>query len=175
MELGMLEKVKRCVFAGSIAFGLVGCAVAEAPMITSSAGSVGDMKTVSVIEGDAEQLGRMEFANELGAAFQQRGIARAENGDYIADFSVGAVGGQVWVALDEGKEKDAAPLSLATETKSSIFDKCEKQRVRASLALFERASGELVGKNDAQAIICAGAELPMKELAELLVSDVLSN
>ena len=153
---------------------LAACSIAQPPGIAASLARPQAIGAVTIVPAEEAQAGRAAFAQALASAFEKRGIAVGEDAGFIVDLSIAAAGGEVLLALDQGGGKDAAVLTLANPTNSSLFDRCAKERVRASIAVFARDSGSLVGKSDAQAIQCRGDAMPLEALAELLLDDVLA-
>ena len=156
------------------ALALAACSVDQPPGIAASLSRPQAIGAVTIVAAEEAQAGRADFAQALASAFEKRGIAVGEDAGFIVDLSIAAAGGEVLLALDQGGGKDAAVLTLANPTRSGLFDRCAKERVRASIAVFARDSGNLVGKSDAQAIQCKGDAMPLEALADLLLDDVLA-
>lgn len=159
----------------SMAIATAACAVGTPPEIKVSQGSAQTISSVTLISSDDEATQRASLAQSLRSAFQQRSVEVADNAPMIADFAIANSSGEVELAIDPAGGEDKTPQVKTVAVETSILDTCKPVRTRVTLALFDRESGNLVRKSEAESTSCPDDPLPFEAFAELLVGDVVSD
>ncbi len=151
------------------------CAVTEAPQISSSIGAAPRSQSVHLLEPDKDQAQLLALHSALKESLAGKGILLAEDADVVAELGISQRPATLGVFAGEAGANTEPPRPVAEPRKARLLDLCEAMTVEANLALFDRASGELVQQSKAQGTICEGKEPPMDEFAEVLVSKLTSD
>jgi len=154
--------------------GLIGCAVTSPPaIIASNAAPAGAISSVNLLkpEDDQTQPGLLHAA--LVQEFTLRGVDISSDADAVAEMSYSVGPSSMGLYTNQTGKPDSEAVQIAETRKSHWYDECEAVRVRASLALFDRGSGELMGTSSAQSTLCADATPNHAEIAKLLISEAL--
>lgn len=166
----------RSLIALSMMICLAACAVRTPPAITASSGASATSPTqILVVEPDSEQEQRRSFHNAVVQELQRRGVENSSDAAMIADLAIAVSSGTVGVYASEAGNTDSEPDQLVTMRKSRWYDACKAIRVEASLVAYRRSDGELQKSSKAESMICEGQELPLADLASLLVDDLLED
>lgn len=170
-------KVKSAFLALVLTPLVAGCAVYSAPAIKDRTGKVAGLKEIAILAGDKDGKLRNRFREELQASFGSNGVKSVDTAETIGDFAISIIPADATIASSKaGIAKPATPsdINIKSEPRRSyIFDGCEAVRIRASLVLFDRASGNLLQRSEGTADGCKGETPPTQELAELLARNVL--
>ncbi len=129
---------------------------------------------ISSDDDTASERGR--FAKALQDALAARSLTQADDAPLIADFSIArtaAAGGVAKGKGEAGKGKQA-PDWIAAPRPDRRFDKCNAQRLRATLVLYDRASGAIVYRGSGVATECGFTDADLATLAQGLVDDALA-
>lgn len=154
---------------------LSGCTVYEPPAIQASQGSSTSTTSVALTAPDETQVNRVAFHGALSNVFASRGISIADTAPVVADFSISTSPADVALLASEAGKTENPPQPIADPRKPNWTDGCKATRVRATLALFDRASGNLMQSSTAHATICADSTPPYEEMATTLIADALPN
>ena len=117
----------------------------------------------------------MSFHKAVVDELQRRGVEQNVDAAMVADLSLAVSAGTVGVYASEAGETAGEPEQLVTIRKSRWYDACKAIRVEASMVSFRRTDGELQKTSKAESMICEGQDLPLDELASLLVDDLLAD
>ncbi|TRD11940.1 hypothetical protein FGU71_08785 [Erythrobacter insulae] len=151
--------------------GLSACAIEQAPTLTQRPAMPIAITTVDLAQ-DEDLVGlRSAFARSLSLALAAEKVAPSADSDWIADFAVSSHPAEVSITpIGDGAEGQGPDASHGV--KSKWYHKCKPERVRASLAVFERQANRLVAKSEGHFIACPGDRARLNDLATLLVSSV---
>lgn len=157
-----------------LAASTAGCAVYSPPTITARTGAVASGSSVQLVADDATAGLRTDFAASLGKALAQNRFQMDDEGTLVADYAIATRDADTSLS-GEGAADPATPQLQSGARDSHWLDKCNADRLRATLAMFDRASGTMVYRGEAETDICRGAGFAIDALAELLVEDMLSS
>jgi len=154
--------------------GLIGCAVTSPPAITASnGGAVSPISNINLLkpEDDQTQPGLLHAA--LVQEFARRNVEVSSDADIVAEMSYSSGPSSMGLYTSQSGKPDSEAEQVAETRQSRWYDACKTVRVRASLALFDRGSGELKGTSSAQSTLCADATPNHVEIAKILIGDAL--
>lgn len=164
---------RRAVLGGLFA-ALCGCSVAT-PFAVQSSGSGVPAPVAVALSGTPEaNSDQARLAQALQRAFAERTIAVSADGALLADYAVSlsdAEGGQT-TSLSATDE--AAVQWQARPRQSRLFDRCNARRMRATLVLLDRATGELVYRGEGEAVDCDFPDSAFDGVAQALVADAFA-
>lgn len=152
---------------------VAGCAVATPVAISASRGPAPGLARLAVMPVEAGQAEKADFAARLVEALGKRGVAAADDAPVLADLALASAPADVDLLLQTSAEAGASPGPLGTARASRWYDRCAARRTRASLALYDRASGALIAKSDAETVTCAADPAPLAALADAVVADAI--
>lgn len=171
--LSVRQGLKSAALFGA-GLGLIGCAVTSPPVITASnGGSVSAISNVNLLKPDNDQTQPGLLHAALVQEFARRNVEVSSDADTVAEMSYASGPSSMGLYTSQSGEPDTEAAQLAETRKSRWYDACKTVRVRASLALFDRGSGELKGTSSAQSTLCANATPNHAEIAKLLINDAL--
>ncbi len=158
------------MLAASIAI-VPACTVNPAPAVTLIQPLAVPADRVAFVDYDGSEAGsaqRAHFSSELKAALTKNRVVLAEDGALIAEYTLSAQPSDLALsepAITTGTGNSNGQLSR----KPRWWDKCKVEKIRGSLALFDRASGALSAKSEAEYFACAGDLTGLSGLADMLV------
>lgn len=167
----LLQHTRRLMMISALAVAASACAVNPTPVVTGAMPLSAPAGRVAFQEqqpGEAETAQRRHFAGELKAAFSRYGTVLAQDGDLIAEFAISAQPSDLGLSEPSTATAPGHPKSQLSR-KSRWWDKCKVEKIRANLALFDRASGALKAKSEAEYFACTGDQSMLDEFADLLV------
>lgn len=154
--------------------GLAGCAVTTPPTIIASDGApLGPLASVNLLKpaDDQTQPGLLHAA--LAEEFGRRNIEISSDADIVAEMSYSSGSSSMGLYTSQSGKPDSEAQPVAETRKSRWYDACATVRMRASLALFDRSSGKLMGTSSAQSTLCADTTPDHAKIAKLLISDAM--
>ena len=163
-------------YAMALAVLVSGCAVTAPLEITSTGGVGSNISTVSLSVDDNSESLRGRFAAALGEGFASHSISVAENAPWLVDFGISQVkasGGIIRGEGDAQKDKDEQDWAITPRDQHS-FDKCEAQRLRLTLVIYNRASGNVSYRGIGEAIECDFNNDELTSYAERLIDRALN-
>lgn len=156
------------------------CAVTQpiAVVATDLPGNPTQIDAVDMTIADKPEASN-RFGQALVSAFADAGVARTATAGLVADYGLSLAPASTAI-VDKPRETDpanpAAPArTIVLPRKGSPLDKCAAQRMKATLSLFDRATGELRYRGEGSAIECAFAPDDEAAMAAALVSDAMEN
>lgn len=166
----------RAIGGLALAFGLSACAVSTPLAITSTGQGLGSTSSVSLDSQEQPSSDRSRFGAALRSAFESRSIGFSADAPVLADFSVSQGDASAGVLAGKGEDTEDPDQRdwIATPRRSRSFDKCEAQRLRATLVLYDRASGAIIYRGSGEATECDFGQAEMAAMADGLVADALS-
>ncbi len=172
--LNLHVAIARILQLGSCAC-LMGCAVTSPLATTQINGTrVAAVSEVDFPEPEAEQTEasqlRMALVQELG----RRDISVTSDANMLAQMSYSASPSSIGIYANQSDNSDSEAVPMTDTRTSRWYDRCKTVRVRASLALFEKDSGELRSSSTVQATICDGDTADHDEVAQQLIDNVLA-
>lgn len=168
-------RIKAFCIALAVPALLSGCAVAT-PISVTSIGQGADQSQPLLLASDDTDTGlRAEFRAALAQALADHGFTQADTASQLADFSVSVRAADGGLTTKEGEAKSADQVNWTAEPKNSDWlDKCEPQRIRATLVIYDRANGDVRYRGEGEAIDCRFDAPFIRALADRLVRDALS-
>jgi hypothetical protein len=154
---------------------LAGCAVSS-PFAIQSTGAGPQRETSITLASAAEaDSTRGHFARALEQAFAARSVRVAEGAPLLADFSATVSLAQSGVLRGKGDtvEASAEPDWIAAPRRPRRFDKCDAQRLRATLVVYDRANGAITYRGSGEGTDCAFDDGAIADLADRLVADAM--
>ena len=174
MGSGKLDGAVKRWLLGSVLLALGGCAVAS-PFALQSSGSGVPTRAVVAMPIDAQEgSDRARLAAALQRAFADRSVTVASDGSLLADYAVSLTSAEAGLTTSIASTDESAIAWQASPRKSRLFDGCEPQRLRATLVLLDRASGDLVYRGEGEATDCSFSSSALDAVAEALVADALA-
>lgn len=163
---------RRAVVCASL-MALGGCSVAAPFTVESSGIGLPQRVAVALPPMPAEGSDQARLAQALQRAFADSSVPVSPDGALVADYAVSvsaAEGGQTASV----SATDAASVQWQARPRSARpFDRCQAQRMRATLLLLDRVSGELVYRGEGQAVECTFPDAAFASAAKALVADAL--
>ncbi len=160
----------------AFAVPLASCAVTEPLTITSTGGESGLARGVAVAlnmpDDPSSQRGR--FAEALGEAMAARSVQIADDAPLLADISIARGDASGGVINGPGNPATSEQDWIATPRRDRRFDKCEAERLRATLVLYDRASGAIAYRGSGTATQCGFADADIAAMAQGLVDDAMT-
>ena len=161
--------------AAGCALSLAACSVSSPLAITSTGDGVEQGSRLSlIIPQDAAPL-ETRFAAAVERALSSQSIGLADKSTLIAEItaaqseaSSGFLGGDWAQAVDEDNQD-----WIARPRRDRPLDRCKAQRLRATLTVYDSATGTLAYRGSGEAIECSFEEQALVEFAEELVADAL--
>jgi hypothetical protein len=160
-------------FCASALLTLAGCAVATPFALDSTGQGVPARAVVALPAEAAAGSDQARLAAALQRAFSANAVSTAKDGRYLADFAVSlrdAAGGLT--TSTEAVDEQAIDWQAHPRNRR-LLDGCTAQRMRATLVLFDRQSGEMVYRGQGEATDCGFSDEAMDEVASALVADAL--
>lgn len=161
----------------ALAAGLTTACSVSVPLVVDST-SQGIPRSGSVaiaLPEDEIETARGRFGASLSRAFTAEAYSIDPSGALIADYAIaisdasdGMLGGE---PRPQGIEQD--PDWIAEPRRPRNFDKCDAQRLRGTLVLFDRASSAVVYRGKASRIECEFSDADIAAMATALVRDAL--
>ncbi|RGP39830.1 hypothetical protein BPTFM16_00105 [Altererythrobacter insulae] len=152
---------------------LTACAVRSDPAITASQGTPPKIEAISLLEADAAQSDRIELRDAIAQALIARNVSVHEGAPFVGDLAVSVNDAEVSLLTAQSGLNGPAPTPVIDIRESSFADECKAIRMRAQFAVFARSANQISKMVVAEAIGCEGDALPIHELAELLVTEIL--
>ncbi len=155
---------------------MAGCAVSQPLEITSTGSGMARGASVTITAEDDAASERGRFAKALQDALAARSSTQADDAPLIADFSIArtAAAGGVINGKGEAGQGKQAPDWIAAPRPDRRFDKCNAQRLRATLVLYDRANGAIVYRGSGMATECGFTDADIAALAHGLVDDAVA-
>lgn len=162
------------VLAGS-ALALCACSVSSPLAITST--GEGLERGASVAFAPVEDAAPLEarFTATMENALASQSILLAENANLIAQISAaqsnasnGLLSGD-WAATNDEDDQNW----IAQPRRDRPLDRCNAQRLRATLTIYDRATGEVVYRGASEAIECSFGDEALDAFAQGLVADAM--
>lgn len=160
------------LFGLALAIAATGCAVYSPPVITARTDGPIEAGPVELISAEDDSGLRASFAAALRRSLSASATGAKEGPALVADYAIAAR--QSGTAVAGIPADQEIPVKSAARKKGWL-DRCNATRLRASLAVFQKASGALVYRGEAETDFCKGKELAVDALAQLLVSDMQAN
>lgn len=169
----MIKKRRPGVLLGAAAMALSACAVDRAPTLSHAQPYDGAFGQVELISEKDETALRQEFSSALNRALSDHSVEVESGSSLVADFAVSAT--SIETGLDPVSGESEATKPKAPENRRPRwYNRCAPDRVRGSLAIFDRASNALVAKSEGHFIACPGDRDQLNGLANLLVKSVMN-
>lgn len=150
-----------------------GCVVRTPPITSASNAISTKFESVKFVEVEEETANRASFQQALIGSLEARGVSQTSTASHVADFALAKHDAQM--SLRTGTVTGETFSNVVEPRKGHWLDQCKAERVRATLALYNAASGELEARSSAQSTICAGDTVAYRDIADVLVSEVLSS
>ncbi len=113
---------------------------------------------------------RGAFGKALTEAFRENDVQVSGDGQLIADFALAERNAQSGVA-DPAASSSENVIWTSQPRDRGLLDRCDARRVRATLVILDRASGEVTYRGVAEASDCAIDDEHITALARALVAD----
>lgn len=157
------------------ALTLAACVVSSPLEIRSSGAGLQRGAPVSLVRPDDADGLSARFASAVERALVDRSVTLAQDARFIADISVAKRPASAGLIRGEGSEPEQGqePDWLVRPREKERFDKCEAQRLRATLVIYDRSNGSVAYRGSGQAIECAFGDSDLAEFARSLVADAL--
>lgn len=149
-----------------------GCAVNAPPVLRSDNGLSRDISRIHLITPEENQPQRIALHDALSDALGAKGIEVSDDANTIGEVAIAGSPSTVGLYAGEAGASDDNARPIAQIRKSRWYDGCKASRMKASLAVFDRTSGDLITRSEVESVTCEGDPMPMAEIAELLVDEV---
>lgn len=174
--VGFVMSRREAVPALAMGAGLAlsSCAIPTDIALSSTGPAAQRITGVSITAPEDEAAMRGEFAVALRSALQSHSVAVADNAPIILEYSVSERDAETGIA-DTPPAGSTEVSWQSKKRKSRLFDNCDVNRIRAGLLLVDRTSGAVAYRGTGDLDTCAVTGEQLRDLAEALVSDALSN
>ena len=157
---------------------LTGCSVVSPPeLVVSSQAAPRSLSEINLLQPDDKQTESVAFHAALVRELAARGVPLSPKAGVVAEMSVATRSTSTGLYTNEAGKADGEATALTGDEsevrKSRWYDACRAASVRATLALFDRTTGEALGTSTAQSTICEKGRPDHSALARLLVTDAL--
>ena len=173
----LVQHSRRLMLIPALAVAASACAVNPTPVVTGAMPLSAPAGRVAFQEqqlGESETAQRLHFAGELKAAFARHGTVLAQDGALIAEFAISAQPSDLALSEPATATAPGGPKSQLSR-KSRWWDTCKVEKIRGNLALFDRASGALKAKSEAEYLACNGDHSMLDDFADLLVKTAFTS
>lgn len=154
---------------------LPGCAVTS-PLTTTQINGT-RVELVSTVDLPDPEEGLTQ-ASQLHAALVKelgrRNVSLASDANVVGQMSYSASPVSIGIYSNQSTKPASEAIAIAEAQESHWYDRCKAVRVRASLALFARDSGQALSSSSAQTTICEDGAVDHDEVARLLIDSVLA-
>lgn len=159
--------------AAAALLALPGCAVDSPFAISSTSLGTPARLAITMTTASADEPERARLGHALRRAFGEGSASLANDGRYLADYSVSwrdAEGG-LTASVDAA---DAAAIEWQVRPRRPrLIDGCDAQRMRATLVLLDRQTGTMAYRGEGDATGCRFTDQSIDEVADALVADAL--
>lgn len=169
----MIKNIMPGILLGAAAMALSACAVERPPTLSHAQPYDGTFNQVELISEKDESGLRQQFLSALTRALSQHSVQVKSGSDFIADFAVSSTSSETGLDPVSGGS-ETTKLQASEHRRPRWYARCAPDRVRGSLAIFDRATNALVAKSEGHFIACPGDHGQLNELANLLVQSVKS-
>ncbi|MEO0463182.1 MAG: hypothetical protein AAF127_08630 [Pseudomonadota bacterium] len=99
----------------------------------------------------------------------------ADDAPLLADYSMALGDAANGVLRGKGRYTEGKQEQdwITSPRRKRRFDKCEAQRLRGTLVLYDRASGQKVYRGSGEAVECEFGDAEIAALAQQLVDDAI--
>ncbi len=149
---------------------LVGCTVTQPTSIISTTGQIPQGNAVQLPSIETDGSLRATFGRALDAAMAAQSIEITDDASVVAAYAVAVREARTGVA-DPAASTEEEVIWESQPRPGGIFDICDAQRLRGTLVLLDRASGEVVYRGVGESTSCEFDEAELVTLAEVLVAD----
>lgn len=154
--------------------GLTGCAVTSPLSTTEISGT--RVELVSQVDLPKPEEGLTQ-ASQLHSALveelNRRKISIASDANVFGQMSYSTSPVAVGLYSNQSTNPASEAVTIAEAQESHWYDRCKAIRVRASLALFARDSGQALSSSSVETTICEDGTVDHDEAARLLIDNVL--
>ncbi|MGB7374605.1 hypothetical protein [Pontixanthobacter sp.] len=169
-SLAWRAKIRSAVL-GMMMISLQACSINSAPVIERTGTGIARTSTVTLV-GASETQTQSQFRAALERHFSSYGIAQTEAGSFVVDYSISARPAEIGLARDDADGKAAGEIDYVSIPRDNQFlQKCGPQRLRATLVIFDRASGALSYRGIREINLCDVSVTSIEEMAAALVKD----
>ena len=175
--IGSSGKLRRRHITSLVALApiaLAGCAVKTPPQIRTSHGESSAITTLNLLPPDEKQTQRMAMHSALVKEFGERGVSLSPQADNIGEFAIASTDANLGVYMGKAGKTGEEPRPVAEPRDPKWLDICSPVRVQATLAVFDKGSGNLTKRSRAHSTICKGDALPYATLSKVLADDLLA-
>jgi hypothetical protein len=154
---------------------LAACAVGAPGVVSSTGSGIAAGAAIELVSNADQPARNADFHDALGRAFERRSIEVRANSPYIADYALATHRANVGLAAKpSGTGEGDEPDWQEEPRKGSLFDECKAYRMRATLTVFRRSSGEMVYRGTREAEACSFGKDDIVAAADDLVADVMA-
>ena len=165
----------------ALAASLTACAVSSPLSVTSTGAGFESNRRVALTAAEDPASLQARFTASVSQALSDQGLALDADAPLTADISVsqntassGIVRGEGSKAEDTQNAGEPEQDWLTAPREKRRFDKCEAQRLRATLVIYNRADGSLAYRGSGEATECGFGEADLAAFAQALVADALA-
>lgn len=152
---------------------LSACAVDSPFAVSSTSNGTAARLAIAMAADERADPERSRLGDALRRAFADRSVRLADDGRYVAEYSLSwrdAEGG-LTTSIDA---VDAAAVAWQVRPRPRrMLDGCDAQRMRASLVLLDRQTGAMVYRGEGDSVGCRFDDQSVDQVAGALVSDAL--
>lgn len=146
---------------------VAGCAIGVPPQITQQTPYKAGLADIELPKVAEESGLRAQFASVLKDALAANGVSPKQGSRWVADYAIASQPADTSVVAVERATGSELPSDQSAKT--HWYDKCEPQRVKGSLVVFDRQSNEVVARSEGHFIACPDDQSELGNLARLLV------
>lgn len=160
----------KLIFASLAMASVAGCAIQQAPVVTQSAAIPSAISDIEMAhEADTSGL-RSQFSNSLLQAFSSQSVQSKAGSRWVVDFAIASQPAKTSVVPVGQEDAGVGPSAPGGDAK--WYHACKPERVKGTLAVFDREANALAGKSEGHFIACPGDRTEIDKLAMMLVRSV---
>lgn len=152
---------------------LSGCAISQPATLASAQASGTELQSVYLLSDDEDNALRSRLDAALRSAMGDRSTAVEEGADLIGDFGISAR--DATLAVQSIADTNEGADSLEMRFRNRFYHSCRPDRIRATLVLYARESGEMRGRAEGEFLACPGDFGELNNLAQLLVDEAMGD
>jgi len=150
------------------------CAVSSPFTVNSTGTGVPAQASISLAGEETAGTHRASLHSALQRAFATEAVTLSDDGKYLADFSISIRNAEGGLTTSI-EAKDEAEIDWETKPRDSrLLDGCDAKRMRATLVVLDRATGQRIYRGEGEATECDFSGDAMDGVARQLVRDALS-
>ncbi|MEL7198591.1 MAG: hypothetical protein AAGL10_09775 [Pseudomonadota bacterium] len=151
---------------------MTGCAVNAPVVLQSNTDTPVGFSELQLIAADKDQAHRSALHTAVSRVLEGEGVTISDDAGTVGEIAIADSDSSVGLYASEAGASDDNAQPIAQIREKRWYDGCGTSRTKASIAVFDRASGNLIKRSQVESVTCTGSPLPIDEIADLLVDEL---